>query len=376
MLNDGMSKPAQVRTSNSRKSVLVNPADVPHAEKDAPMKAIVCTRYGPPEVLQLQEVKKPVPNDKQVLIRVHAATVTAGDCQLRSLNFPILWQLLLRTGFGFRRPRKSILGQELAGEVESVGKDVRRFKKGDQVFGWSGLSLGAYAEYTCLPEDGVLAIKPSNVSYEEAAALPVGGLDAVYFLRKGNIQSGQKILINGAGGSIGTFAIQLAKYLGADVTGVDSAGKLGMLRSIGADRVIDYTQDDFTKSGETYDLIFDVVGKSSFSGCMRLLKEKGSYLLGNPALSQRVRGRWTAMTSSKKVIPWASRSASEYTEDSNFLKGLVEAGKIRSVIDRRYPLEQTAEAHRYVDTGQKKGHVIITIGHDDPGNANGKIQSK
>ncbi len=254
-----------------------------------------------------------------------------------------------------------ILGQELAGEVEAVGKEVTRFRKGDQVFGWSGLGLGAYAEYTCLPVKGVLAIKPSNITYEESAPLSVGGLEAVYFLRKGNIQSGQKVLIHGAGGSIGTFAIQLAKYFGADVTGVDSTGKLDMLRSIGAEQVVDYTQEDFTKSGETYDVIFDVVGKSSFSRSVRLLTLNGRYLLGNPRLSQRVQGRWTSMRSSKKVIPWKTRTAREYTEDCNFLKELLEAGKIKSVIDRCYPLEQIAEAHRYADTGHKKGNVVITV---------------
>jgi len=325
------------------------------------MKAIVCTRYGPPDVLQLQEIAKPIPRDNEVLIRIYATTVTAADCELRGLKFPLLLQLVLRIGFGFNGPRRRIPGQELSGEIEAVGKDVKRFMKGDQVVGWSGLRLGAYAEYTCLPEDGVLAIKPSNLTYEEAAPLAIGGLEAVYFLKRGNIQSGQKVLIIGAGGSIGTFATQLARYFGADVTAVDSTGKLDMLRSIGADRVIDYTQEDFTKSGETYDVIFDVIGKSSFSGCMRLLKEKGFYLLGNPRLSQRIRGRLNSMRSSKKVIPYAARAASESIEDFNFLKGLIEAGKIKPVIDRCYPLEQTAEAHGYVDTGNKKGNVVITV---------------
>src|SRR6266849_2803531 len=235
------------------------------------MKAMVWTKFGPPDVLQLQEVAKPAPKDKEVLIRIYATTVTAADCELRGLKVPLAFRLPLRIYVGLIRPGPIILGQELAGAIEAVGKDVKRFRKGDHVFGWSGLGLGAYAEYKCLPEDGVLAIKPANITYEEAAALPLGGLEAVYFLRRGNIQPGQKVLIHGAGGSIGTFAIQLAKYFGADVTAVDSTAKLDMLRSIGADQVIDYTQEDFTKNGETYDVIFDVVGKSSFSRSVRLL---------------------------------------------------------------------------------------------------------
>ncbi len=326
------------------------------------MKAVVCTRYGPPEVLQLKELEKPAPKDNEVLIRVHAATVTAGDCELRSLKLPLSWQLVARIGFGFSGPRKKILGQELAGEIESVGKAVRLFKKGDQVFAFTGLRLGAWAEYSCLPENGRIAIKPANMTYEEAAAVPAGGLHALHCLRKGNIESGQKVLIYGAGGTVGTVAVQLAKSFGAEVTGVDSTRKLDMLRSIGADKVIDYSKEDFAKSGETYDVIFDVVGKSSFSGCMRSLKEKGFYLLGNPGLSQLVRGLLTSMRSSKKVI---GGMASYRSEDLIFLKELIEAGKIRSAIDRRYPLEQIAEAHRYVDTGEKKGNVVITVGHDD-----------
>jgi len=329
------------------------------------MKAIVCTKFGPPDVLQLQEVAKPAPKDNEVLIRIYATTVTAADCELRGLKVPLAFRLPLRIYLGRIRPGPIILGQELAGEIEAVGKDVKRFRKGDQVFGWSGLGLGAYAEYKCLPEDGVLAIKPANISYEEAAVLAVGGLDAVHFLRKGHIQSGEKVLIHGAGGSIGTFAVQLAKYFGAEVTAVDSTGKLDMLRSIGADQVIDYTQADFTKSGETYDVIFDVVGKSSFSRSVRSLTHNGRYLLGNSRLSQRVRGQWTSRRSSKQVILWEARAASEYTEDFKFLTELIEAGKIHSVIDRCYPLEQTAEAHRYVDTGHKKGNIVITVAHNN-----------
>ena len=332
------------------------------------MKAIVWTKYGPPDGLELREVEKPAPKDNEVLIKIHATTAFAGDCELRSLKYPLLLtSLSLRIYVGLTRPtRITILGQELAGEVEAIGKDVKRFRKGDQVFGTTGFGMGAYAEYICLPEEpkgvaGVLASKPANMTFEEAAAVPVGGLEALHFLSKGNVQSGEKVLINGAGGSIGTMAIQLAKHFGAEVTGVDSTGKLDMLRSIGADHVIDYTRKDFTKSGEIFDVIFDVVGKSSFSQSSRSLKQNGRYLLANPGLSHMVRGRRT-WKSSKKIIFGA---ASHKTRDLIFLKELVEAGKIKAVIDRRYPLEQMAEAHRYVETGQKKGNVVITVAHND-----------
>jgi NADPH:quinone reductase-like Zn-dependent oxidoreductase len=329
------------------------------------MKAIAWTRYGPPEVLQLREVTKPAPKDNEVLIRVHATTVTAGDCGLRGLRFPLAFQLPLRLFLGVRRPRRVItLGQELAGEIEAVGSAVTRFQTGDQVCGWCGFGLGAYAEYKCLPESGVLTIKPSAMTYEEAATLPVGGLEAAYFVRRGAIQRGEKVLICGAGGSIGTYAVQIAKYYGAVVTGVDSAEKLDMLRSIGADHVIDYAREDFTKSGDIYDVIFDVVGKSAFSRSLRSLAPHGRYLLGNPRLFQRMRGRWVARSGGKTVIAWASRSASEHAEEFTFLKQLIETGVVTSVIDRSYPLEQTAEAHRYVETGRKLGHVVITVGHD------------
>ena len=272
-----------------------------------------------------------------------------------------MWlRLPIRLSLGLIRPRNKILGQDLAGEIEAVGKDVTRWKQGDQVFAWTGLGLGAYAQYTCLPETGMLAIKPATVTSEEAAAIPLGGLNAWHFLRRGQVHSGETVLINGAGGSIGTFAVQLAKYFGAEVTAVDSTGKLEMLRSLGADQVIDYTQADFTTNGETYDVIFDVVGKSSFPRSVRSLKHHGRYLLANPKLSQMVRGRWTSRRSSKQVIVGA---ASETTEDLLILTELIEAGKIHSVIDRRYPLEHIAEAHRYVDTGHKKGNVVITVGH-------------
>lgn len=326
------------------------------------MKAIVWTAYGQPEVLQLEEVEKPTPKANEVLIRIHATTVTAGDCEARNLKFPILFRLLMQMYTGLRKPKRiTILGQELAGEIEAIGKDVKRFKVGDQVFGTTGLGFGAYAEYICLPEKsamGVLATKPSNMTYAEAAAVPTGGLEALHFIRKGNIQRGEKVLIIGAGGSIGSFAVQLAKYFGAEVTGVDSSGKLNMLRTIGADHVIDYTQEEITEHAEIYDVIFDVMGRSSFSGSLRSLKQNGRYLLGNAGLLQMVRGQWTSIRSSKKVLIGA---ANQKNEDLLFLKALIETGKIKSVIDRRYPLEQIAEGHRYVDTGQKKGNVVITI---------------
>ena len=328
------------------------------------MKAIIWTKYGPPDVLQLQDVAKPIPKEDEVLIKIYATTVTTGDCELRSLKLPLYFSLPMRIYVGFRKPtRITIPGMELAGEIESAGKGVKIFKEGDQVFGTTGFSMGAYAEYVCLPEEsevteGVLAIIPANLTYEQATAIPVGGLEALHFIRKSNIQSGQKILINGAGGSIGTFAVQIAKYYGAEVTAVDSVGKLEMLSSIGADQVVDYSQEDFTKSGESYDVIFDVVGKSSFSGSIRSLKPNGRYLLANPGLSQMARGRWTSMISSKKVIFGA---AIHKTEALIFLKKLIEAGKINPVIDRSYPMEQIAEAQRYVETGQKKGNVVITI---------------
>jgi len=327
------------------------------------MKAIVCTKYGSPDVLQLKEVEKPIPKDNEVLVEIYATTVESGDVRVRSFTVPILFWLPFRITLGLTRPKRPILGSNLAGEIESVGKDVKLFSKGDQVFGtppW--LSFGTYAEYVCLPEDGMVAIKPANMTYEEAAAVPFMALGALFFLRKGNIQSGQEVLIYGASGAVGTYAVQLAKYFGAEVTGVCSTTNLEMVKSLGADKVIDYTKEDFAKSGQTYDVIFDTVGKSSFSGCIRSLEKEGFLLLANPGLSQMVRGRWTSMTSSKKVIVGTAKNS---TEDLTFLKELIEEGKLKSVIDRRYPLEQIAEAHSYVDKGHKKGNVVITVEHND-----------
>jgi len=320
------------------------------------MKVVSYSNPGPPEVLQLQEAAEPTPKDNEVLIRIHATTATAADCELRNSKAPRAFRL-----FGLMRPGIMILGQELAGEIESVGRKVKRFKKGDQIVAWSGLRLGTYAEYTCLPERGVLFTKPTNMTFEEAATLPVGGLDAVYLLRKANIQRGEKVLINGAGGSMGTYAVQIAKHFGAEVTGVDSTAKLDMLRSIGADHVIDYIQKDFTQSGETYDVIFDVIGKSSFSSIMNRLNLHGRYLTAVPQMSQIFRWQWIAWRSGKKVIFWAPRTVGRYAEDFAFLKDLIEAGRVRAIINQRFPLELAAEAHRYVESGHKLGHVVISV---------------
>jgi NADPH:quinone reductase-like Zn-dependent oxidoreductase len=329
------------------------------------MKAIVWTKYGSPEGLRLRDVPKPTPKDNEVLIRIHATTVTAGDCEIRSMKLPLAFKVPLRIILGLRKPRNIILGQELAGEIEEIGKDVTLFRTGDRVFAWAGIRLGGYAEYACLPGKGVMALIPSNMTYAEAATLPVGGLEAANFIRKGDIRRGEKLLINGAGGSIGTYAIQIAKYLGADVTAVDSTEKLDMLRSIGADHVVDYTREDFTRRGKTYDVIFDVVGKGSFSRGLKALRPNGRYLLGNFRPFHRIRARLVSGGSNKQVISSASKSASETAGDINYLKELIEAGKIRPVIDRCYPLEQTAEAHRYVEAGHKKGNLVIMVVHND-----------
>jgi len=327
-----------------------------------PMKAIVYEKYGPPDVLQLREVAKPTPKDNEVLAKVYATTVTKFDCWQRSCTAPTGFWLPNRIYSGLRKPKKPILGTELAGEIEAVGKDVKLFRKDDQVYGFTGMSMGAYAEYICLPEDGALAIKPANMTYEEAAAVLQGTLTALFFLRKGNIQSGQEVLIFGASGGVGTAAVQLAKYFGAEVTGVCSTTKLELVKSLGADKVIDYTKEDFTKNGRTYDIIFDTVGKSPVSGCRRSLKKNGFYLFTTFGLPKLVQILWLSMTSSKRVFMGTLKGRAE---DLIFLKELIEAGKIKPVIDRRYPLEQIVEAHRYVDKGHKKGNVVITVDHNN-----------
>lgn len=332
------------------------------------MKAIIWTKYGPPDSLQLQEVEKPVPGDDEILIKIHATTVTAGDCEMRRLELPLMLSLPMRLYAGFARPKRlKILGQELAGEVEEVGVDVKSFKKGDQVFGTTGLGFGAYAEYICLKGEpnesgGSLAIKPANLTFEEAASVPTAGLEAIHFLRKANIERGQKVLIIGAGGSIGTYSLQLAKYYRAEVTVVDSTDKLEMLGSLGADHLIDYTREDYTKSGGSYDVVIDVVGKRSVSRRLKLLKGNGIYFLAFAGLKDILLSLWTSMTSRKKLKIEAS---SQSRQDLIRLKELIESGKLKPVIDKIFPLEGTAEAHRYAESGAKKGNIVIAVAKNE-----------
>ena len=328
------------------------------------MKAVIWTKYGPPDGLQLQEIEKPLPKDDEILIKIHATTVTAGDCEMRRLQLPLMLSLPIRLYAGFQKPKRiPILGQELAGEVEAVGANVKSFKAGDQVFGTTGFGFGAYTEYICLKGEpfemgGSLAIKPANISFEEAAAVPTAGFEAVHFCKAANLQPGQKVLIIGAGGSIGTFSVQLAKYYGAEITAVDSTEKMDMLGSIGADHVVDYTREDYTKTNERYDLIIDVVGKGTAACRLKLLKRDGYYFLAYAGLSHIFLKLWISLTSHKKL---RIESSSQSKEDLLFLKDLIEVGKLKTVIDRSFPLEQIAEAHRYAETGQKKGNIIITL---------------
>lgn len=324
------------------------------------LKAIVYSKYGPADVLHLQDVEKHTAKDNEVLIKVHATSVTAGDCNARGFVFvPPGFGFIARLMFGFRKPKQPILGTELSGEIVEVGKDVKRFKKGDQVFGMSG-NFGAYAEYACLAEDARLVMKPANLTFAEAASIPFGATTALYFLRDmARLQPGQRVLIIGASGCTGVYAVQLAKYYGAEVTGVCSTRNLEMVRSLGADHVIDYTREDFTQNGQKYDVILDMVpGKSLFTRNKSSLKPNGLYLAGAGGLDAFAQMAWTGLAGGKKVI---AGMAPDRVEDLVFLKVLLETGKLKPVIDRRYPLAQAAEAHRYADTGRKKGSVVITV---------------
>lgn len=322
------------------------------------MKSIVYTKYGPPEVLQLNETEKPVPKDHEIVVRVKATTVTAADIRARSFTVPPVFWLPARITLGFRHPKKQVLGVELAGEVVSLGKDVKRFKEGDQVFAATLEEFGAYAEYKCISEAGPVSIKPPNISYAEAAAIPIGARTALYFLRKANIKSGDNVLVYGASGSVGSYAVQIAKYFGANVTGVCSTANLEWVRSLGADKVIDYTTEDFSKMDETYDFVFEAVNKSSFTECTKVLKKGGTYINITEPLPS-IRMLWAKLTTSKKLL--LSRNAPETPEALNFLAELVEMGKLKVVIDRYYDFDEVVEAHRYVEKGHKKGNVIINV---------------
>ncbi|MBB6669490.1 NAD(P)-dependent alcohol dehydrogenase [Cohnella nanjingensis] len=305
------------------------------------MRAMVCTKYGSPDFVKLQEVEKPVPKDREVRVKVYATTVATGDCRVRSFNSPFLYWIPMRLFLGILRPRQSILGVELAGEVEAVGQGVKRFKKGDRVYALTGMRFGAHAEYACVPEDGVISLQPTNMTYEEAVAIPFGGTTAIYFLRKGQIRNGLKVLIYGASGSVGTAAVQLAKHFGAHVTGVCSGVNADLVRSLGADQVIDYAKEDYAEAGVLYDLIFDTIGKSSKSKGKKALAPNGRYV--------SVVGQGIVKTSA---------------EDLAFLQSLIEAGELQAVIDRRYPLDRIPDAYRYVETGRKKGNVVVTVAHE------------
>lgn len=325
------------------------------------MKAMGYEQYGPPEVVKMREVDKPVPKNNEILVKIRATTVTSGDCRVRSLNVPTGFGLIMRLVFGISRPKQPILGTELAGVVETVGIDVKQFKIGDPVFAFSDSSMGCHAEYKCMRHDGAIALKPPNLSFDEAAGLSFGGTTALDFFRRGKLQQGESVLIVGASGSVGTAAVQLARYFGANVTGVCSTGNLELVKSLGAHQVIDYTQKDFTLNGQSYDVIVDTVGNAPFSRCHSSLKEKGRLLMVIAGLPEMLKIPWVSLTTKQKVIagPVAVRS-----DDLRFLASLAEAGTLKPVIDRRYLFEQLADAHAYVDTGRKRGNVIITLEHN------------
>jgi NADPH:quinone reductase-like Zn-dependent oxidoreductase len=323
------------------------------------MRAIVYQKYGAPDVLQIEEVPKPEPGDNEVVIKVHAAEATKADCELRSFKFAVKWFWLpLRIAMGLTRPKNQVLGGYFSGKIESVGKHVSRFKKGDRVFGSTQLRMGAYGEYLCLPDSYTIVPMPQNISFEEAAAVPLGGLNALHFLRKANIRSGETVLINGAGGSIGTFGVQIAKDMGAEVTAVDSTIKEEMLRRIGADHFIDYTTENFSNSGQTYDVIFDMVARSSYSACIKSLNPNGRYLMGNPRISDMLRSVLTSWFTDKTAI---FAFAGEKEDELLTLKEMLEMGKIKPVVDKIYPVDQAAEAHRRVETEKRLGIVVISM---------------
>lgn len=334
------------------------------------MKAVVHTQYGPPEVLHYEDVSKPVPKENELLVRVKAVSVNFGDLVARKIkqispgefHMPFLFWLMARISFGLGRPRNPILGSEFAGDVEAVGTDVTKFKPGDQVFGYRGQSMRANAEYVCIAEGGMVAIKPANVSYEQAAVIPYGAITALNLLRRVNIQPGHKVLINGASGSIGAAGVQLARHYGADVTGVCGTPRVAFVKSLGAEEVIDYTKEDFTQNGQTYDVIFDILGKSSFSRCKHSLKPNGRYLLASFKMKQLLQMVLTSMRGDKKVV---CALAPERQEDLLTIKKLVEDGKIITNIDRHFPLEQAAAAHRYIEQGHKKGQIVLTVNADE-----------
>jgi len=330
------------------------------------MKAVIWTRYGPPGVLRIREIEKPVPRDNEVLVRIIATSVFAGDCELRRFDFPISFWLPLRFMFGLLKPRIPVMGQELAGIIEAVGRDVDGFREGDEVFAPTPASLGAYAEYLCLPGTHPIARKPANMSFSEAATVAVGGLNALHFLNKAGVEAGEKVLINGAGGGIGTIAIQVARTIGARVTAVDHRDKLAALRSLGADHVIDYTRENFTGNGERYDVIIDVAGNSPYSRSVRSLEKNGRYILGNPRLTGMIRAPLTSLAGSRKVTVAV---APYHADDLERLRKLIEQGEVKAVIDRSYPLELIAEAHAYVESGRKTGSVAITVAQKNPAHA-------